>query len=80
MLDKDAVQKLIREDELKEEKERQAAATESEGSTRYAYQQGDTVHGKVDATKAQQQEQRDSPQGEDKSLASLRVWSSASCR
>eukprot|EP00439_Symbiodinium_sp_Y106_P052770 s2704_g7.t1 len=72
VLDKDAVQKLIREDELKEEKERQAAATESEGSTRYAYQQGDTVHGKVDATKAQQQEQRDSPQGEDQSLASLR--------
>ena len=52
-----SLQKLIRENELEEEKKRQAAAAESEGSTRYAYQQGDTVHGKVDATKAQQQEE-----------------------
>eukprot|EP00439_Symbiodinium_sp_Y106_P039565 s2490_g4.t2 len=56
-LDKESLQKLIRENELEEEKKRQSAATESEGSTRYAYQQGDTVRGKVDATKAQQQEE-----------------------
>ena len=30
------------------EKEAGTAATESEGSTRYAYQHGDTVHGKVE--------------------------------
>ena len=57
MLDEESLQKLIRENELKEEKKMQAAATESEGSTRYAYQHGDTVHGRVDATKAQQQEE-----------------------
>ena len=56
-LDKESLQKLIRENELEDEKKRQSAATESEGSTRYAYQQGDTVRGKVDATKAQQQEE-----------------------
>ena len=33
-LDAESLQKLIRENELKEEKKRQAAATESEGSTR----------------------------------------------
>ena len=33
-LDEESLQKLIRENELKEEKKRQAAATESEGSTR----------------------------------------------
>ena len=54
-LDKESLQKLIRENELEEEKKRQSAATASEGS--YAYQQGDTVHGKVGAAKAQQQEE-----------------------
>ncbi|CAE7386490.1 der, partial [Symbiodinium necroappetens] len=48
-------QKLIREHELEEEKKRQG--TETEGSTRYAYQAGDTVHGKVDARRLQKEEE-----------------------
>eukprot|EP00439_Symbiodinium_sp_Y106_P010123 s10289_g1.t1 len=36
---------------------RRGGTTHSEGSTRYAYQPGDTVHGKVDAHKSQQQEE-----------------------
>ena len=56
-LDAEALRKLIRENELREDRERRQAATHSEGSTRYAYQPGDTVHGKVDAHKSQQQEE-----------------------
>ncbi|CAE7272629.1 hypothetical protein AK812_SmicGene40144 [Symbiodinium microadriaticum] len=48
-------QRLIRENEPKEEKKRQA--TQSEGSTKYAYEAGGTVHGRVDAHRAQQQEE-----------------------
>ena len=55
-LDAASLQKLIRENELLEEKKRQATATTSEGSTSYAYQSGDTVHGKLDASKIRQQE------------------------
>ena len=43
----------MRENELREEKKRQASATTSEGSTSYVYQSGDTVHGKLDASKIQ---------------------------
>ena len=39
-LDAASLQKLIRENELREEKKRQASATTSEGSTSYAYQSG----------------------------------------
>ena len=56
-LDAASLQKLIRENELCEEKKRPAAATTSEGSTSYAYQSGDTVHGKLDASKIRQQEE-----------------------
>ena len=56
-LDAEALRKLIRENELREDRERRQAATHSEGSTRYAYQPGDTVHGRVDAHKSQQQEE-----------------------
>ena len=56
-LDAASLQKLIRENELLEEKKRQAAATKSEGSKSYAYQFGDTVHGKLDASKIRQQEE-----------------------
>ena len=42
-LDAASLQKLIRENALREEKKRQASATTSEGSTSYAYQSGDTV-------------------------------------
>ena len=55
-LDAEALRKLIRDNELREDRERRQATTHSEGSTRYAYQSGDTVHGKVDAHKAQQEE------------------------
>ena len=55
MLTPEALQKLIREHELEEEKTRQG--TETEGSTRYAYQSGDTVHGKVDAHRLQKEEE-----------------------
>ena len=88
--------KLIRENELREEKKRQASATTSEGSTSYAYQSGDTVHGKLDASKIQQQEEltetggfedptaggahRDPSAGQDKPLPSLQVWSSSTSR
>ena len=56
-LDAEALRKLIRENELRENRARRQATTHSEGSTRYAYQPGDTVHGKVDAHKSQQQEE-----------------------
>eukprot|EP00439_Symbiodinium_sp_Y106_P039031 s2383_g4.t1 len=56
-LDAEALRKLIRENELREDRERRQATTHSGGSTRYAYQPGDTVHGKVDAHKSQQQEE-----------------------
>ena len=56
-LDAEALRKLIRDNELREDRERRQATTHSEGSTRYAYQPGDTVHGKVDAHKSQQQEE-----------------------
>ena len=56
-LDAEALRKLIRENELREDRERRQATAHSEGSTRYAYQPGDTVHGKVDAHKSQQQEE-----------------------
>ena len=55
VLTPEALQKLIREQELEEEKRRQG--TETEGSTRYAYQSGDTVHGKVDAHRLQKEEE-----------------------
>ena len=95
-LDAASLQKLIRENELREEKKRQASATTSEGSTSYAYQSGDTVHGKLDASKIQQQEEltetggfedptaggahRDPSAGQDKPLPSLQVWSSSTSR
>ena len=54
-LDAEALRQLIKENDLKEakekEKEKEAQQTTSEGSTRYAYEAGDTVHGRVDATK-----------------------------
>ena len=56
-LDAEALRKLIRENELREDRELRHATSHSEGSTRYAYQPGDTVHGKVDAHKSQQQEE-----------------------
>ena len=56
-LDAASLQKLIRENELREEKKRQASVTTSEGSTSYAYQSGDTAHGKLDASKIRQQEE-----------------------
>ena len=67
-LDAEALRKLIRENELREDRERRKAATHSEGSTRYAYQSGDTVHGRVDAHKSQQQEELNevSSKGQDK--------------
>ena len=55
VVDEAALRRLIREDELRE-----AAAnrpTTSEGTARYAYEAGDTVHGRVDATRLQQEEE-----------------------
>ena len=54
-LSPEALQKLIREHELKEEEMRKG--TETEGSTKYAYESGDTVHGKVDAHRLQKEEE-----------------------
>eukprot|EP00439_Symbiodinium_sp_Y106_P043342 s4696_g5.t1 len=56
-LDAASLHQLIRENELLEEKTRRAEATTSEGSKSYAYQSGDTVHGKLDASKIRQQEE-----------------------
>ena len=56
-LNRDVNLLTVRENELREDRERRQATTHSEGSTRYAYQSGDTVHGKVDAHKSQQQEE-----------------------
>ena len=55
VVDEAALRRLIREDELRE-----AAAnrpTTTEGAARYAYEAGDTVHGRVDATRFQQEEE-----------------------
>ena len=53
--DEAALRRLIREDELCEAAARRS--TTSEGTTRYAYEAGDTVHGRVDATRLQQEEE-----------------------
>ena len=55
MVDEAALRRLIREDELREEAARRP--TTSEGTARYAYEAGDTVHGRVDATRLQQEEE-----------------------
>ena len=55
MVDEAALRRLIREDELREAAARRS--TTSEGTTRYAYEAGDTVHGRVDATRLQQEEE-----------------------
>ena len=61
MLDEASLRRLIREDELREAAARRS--TSSEGTTRYSYEAGDTVHGRVDATRLQQEEElRDSIQ------------------
>ena len=73
-LDAACLQKLTRENTLREEKKRQASATTSEGSTSYAYQSGHTVRGKLDASKIRQQEELT------EILQSLQVWSSSTPR
>ena len=55
VVDEAALRRLIREDELREEAARRP--TTSEGTARYAYEAGDTVHGRVDATRLQQEEE-----------------------
>ena len=55
VVDEAALRRLIREDELREAAARRS--TTSEGTTRYAYEAGDTVHGRVDATRLQQEEE-----------------------
>ena len=55
VVDEAALRRLIREDELREAAARRS--TSSEGTTRYAYEAGDTVHGRVDATRLQQEEE-----------------------
>ena len=55
VVDEAAVRRLIREDELREAAARRS--TTSEGTARYAYEAGDTVHGRVDATRLQQEEE-----------------------
>ena len=55
MLDEASLRRLIREDELREAAARRS--TPSEGTTRYSYEAGDTVHGRVDATRLQQEEE-----------------------
>ena len=51
-IDADALRKIIHENDLREAKAKEG--TQSEGSTRFADEAGDTVHGKVDEHKAQQ--------------------------
>ena len=53
MVDEASLRRLIREDELREAAQR---STAQEGTTRYSYEAGDTVHGKVDATRLQQEQ------------------------
>ena len=55
MVDEASLRRLIREDELREAAARRS--TSSEGTTRYSYEAGDTVHGRVDATRLQQEEE-----------------------
>ena len=55
VVDEAALRRLIREDELREEAARRP--TTSEGTARYAYEAGDTVHGRVDAARLQQEEE-----------------------
>ena len=55
VVDEAALRRLIREDELREAAAKRS--TSSEGTTRYTYEAGDTVHGRVDATRLQQEEE-----------------------
>ena len=55
VVDEAALRRLIREDELREAAARRS--TTSEGTTRYTYEAGDTVHGRIDATRLQQEEE-----------------------
>ncbi|CAE7695416.1 unnamed protein product, partial [Symbiodinium necroappetens] len=52
----EALRKIIRENGLLTRR-RNKQGTQSEGTTRYAYEAGDTVHGKMDARRAQQEEE-----------------------
>ncbi|CAE7792897.1 unnamed protein product [Symbiodinium sp. KB8] len=52
----EALRKIIRENGLLTRR-RKKQGTQSEGTTRYAYEAGDTVHGKMDARRAQQEEE-----------------------
>ncbi|CAE7935476.1 unnamed protein product, partial [Symbiodinium necroappetens] len=54
MLDQESLRRLIREDELREAAKR---STAEEGTTRYSYEAGDTVHGRVDGIRLQQEEE-----------------------
>ena len=56
VVDEAALRRLIREDELREAAARRSSTSE-EGTTRYAYEAGDTVHGRIDATRLQQEEE-----------------------
>ena len=54
VVDEEALRRRIREEEIKEAA---LKSTAEEGTTRYAYEAGDTVHGRVDATGLQQEEE-----------------------
>ncbi|CAE7255859.1 unnamed protein product [Symbiodinium sp. CCMP2456] len=56
-VDAEALRRLIEEEDIRAAKVREAAQTEAEGSVRYAYQAGDTVHGKVNPSQIRLQEE-----------------------